>query len=395
MLDDAPRVAPDEPTRPRRRRVGAVVVGAIDGLIGVALPFAVLVALALLVWAGLGRPEAWTPYVGGAAVVWLLGHGVDVRFALAGSPFTASITLLGPALITALCAARAGRRAAATGAPTNAWLAGIGTTAVASAVVLGLAGSGPAQPVAWQAVLLPTLLVALASLAGLRAARPGAEPIPVGVRSGLMAVALVVAASAIALTLLLLVRFADVIALDESIGAGPVGGLALTAAQVLAMPTLVVWAAAWLLGAGVTLGTGSVTGPFAAQVGPLPALPVLGAVPADPPAWAAAVLLVPVLAGFTAAVLVRRGGATIRAVPLGATTGGVAALLLGGLAALAAGSAGPGRFAAVGPDALVVAALALALIGLPAMVGAAVVRPRLPRAPQGDGPDDEGPQESQ
>ncbi|WP_375388907.1 DUF6350 family protein [uncultured Amnibacterium sp.] len=380
MLPDAPGVAPEQPTRPRPRRVGSLVVGAVDGLLAVALPFAVLVAVAVLAWAGLGTPAAWTPYAGAAADAWLIGHGVDVRFVTAGTAFTVTITALGPALVTALCAVRAGRRAAGTGSPLLAWAAGCVAAGVASGAVLRLGTSAGAQPVAWQAIAWPVLLVALASLGGLRSARPGARPLPAGVRSGLVAVALVLAASAVALTVALLTRFADVIALDEAVGAGPVGGLALTAAQLLAVPTLVVWAAAWLLGAGFALGAGSVSGPFAAQVGPLPALPVLGAVPAEPPSWAAVVVVVPVLAGFAAAVLVRRGGAQIGAVPLGAATGLVAAVCLGGLAALAAGAAGPGRFASVGPDALVVAGLAAVLVGLPAMLGAAVVRPF--RAPE-------------
>lgn len=335
-----------------------------------------LASLAVLAWAGLGRPEAWTPYVSAAADTWLIGHGVDVRFAVQGTPFTVTAAALGPALITALCAVRAGRRAVATGSPTAAWLAQLVVTALVSVALLRAGTSAVATPVPWQAVLLPLLVVAVASLAGLRSARSGTRPIPPGVRAGLIAALLILAAAAVALTALLLARFADVVALDESLDAGPVGGFVLTCLQILAMPTLVVWAAAWLLGAGVGLGTGSVTGPFAGEAGPLPALPVLGAVPVDPPSWAAAVLLVPVLAGFAAAVLVRRGGATTGAVPLGLVAGPVAAVVVGALAALSAGAAGPGRFAAVGPDALVVAGLAAGLVGLPAMLGAAVVRPR-------------------
>ena len=335
-----------------------------------------LASLAVLAWAGLGRPEAWTPYVSGAADAWLIGHGVDVRFALQGSPFTVTVAALGPALITALCAVRAGRRAAATEAPTVAWVAQLVATLVASVVLLRVGTSAIAAPVAWQAVLLPLVVVALASLAGLRAGRPGTRPLPAGVRAGLIAALLILAAAGVLLTVLLLARFADVVALDESLDAGPIGGLVLTCLQILAMPTFVVWAASWLLGAGVGLGTGSVTGPFVGEVGPLPALPVLGAVPVDPPAFAAVVLLVPVLAGFFAAVLVRRGGAKTGALPIGIGAGLVAAVVMGVLAAAASGAAGPGRFVAVGPDALLVAGLTAALVGLPALLGAAVVHPR-------------------
>jgi hypothetical protein len=362
------------------------VVGAVDGVLGVALPFAVLAALAVLAWAGLGRPEAWTPLVSGAADAWLIGHGVDVRFAVPGAPFTVTAAALGPALITTLCAVRAGRRAAATEAPAAAWIAQLLSTVGASAGLLRIGTSVVAAPVAWQALTLPLLVVALGSVAGLRAGRPGAAPMPSGVRAGLIATLLLLAAGAVALTVLLLARFDGVVALDESLDAGPIGGLVLTCLQILAMPTFVVWAAAWLLGAGVGLGTGSVTGPLVGQVGPLPALPVLGAVPVDPPSWAAVVLLVPVLAGFFAVVLVRRGGATTGALPLGLATGGVAAVGMGLLAVASAGAAGPGRFVAVGPDALLVAGLTAGLVGLPALLGAAVVRPR-PRLPPSEAAD--------
>jgi hypothetical protein len=386
VLDDVPTVAPETPTRARPRRAGAAVVGAVDGLLGVALPFAVLASLAVLAWAGLGGPGAWTPYISGAADVWLIGHGVDVRFAVAGAPFTVTAAALGPALVTALCAVRAGRRAGATSAPAVAWGAQLVLTLVASTVLVVVGSTAVASPVAWQGLLLPLVVTAVASLAGLRSVRPGLRPLPDGVRAGLIAVLLLVAAAAVLLTLLLLARFADVIALDESLDAGPAGGFVLTCAQLLAMPTFVVWALAWIVGAGVALGTGSSIGPFAGSTGPLPALPVLGAVPVDPPAWAAAVLVLPVVAGFAAALLVRRGGARTAALPLGGLAGVVAGLVTGVLAGASAGAVGPGRFAAVGPDALLVAGLTAVLVGLPAVLAAAVVPPPRPQSGEPDGP---------
>lgn len=337
-----------------------------------------LASLAVLAWAGLGTSEAWTPSVSAAADVWLIGHGVDVRFAVAGAPFTVTAAALGPALITALGAVRAGRRAVATGSPIEAWLAQLVATGIASVVLLRVGTSAAATPSLWQAIVLPLGVVTVASLVGMRSERPGVRPVPAGVRAGLMAALLLLAAAGIAFTALLLARFADVVALDESLDAGVLGGFVLTCLQILAMPTVVIWAAAWLVGAGTGLGTGSVTGPFAGQAGPLPALPMLGAVPVDPPAWAAAVLVVPVLAGFAAAVLVRRGGSGMNALPLGLVGGLVAGAVIGGLVAASAGAAGPGRFVSVGPDALLAAGLTTALVGIPAMLGAAVVRPRVP-----------------
>lgn len=356
-------------------------MGAVDGLLGVALPVALLAALALLTWAGLGAPTAWTPFVLGAADVWLIGHGVDVRFALPGGSFTVTAAALGPALVSALCAVRAGRRAARTGAPTAAWTAGVVATGLATVPLLLAGTTSTATPSPWQAVLLPTLLVGVVSLLAVRSVRV-TRPLPTGIRAGLAAAALVVAAAGVLLVVALFSRLGEVVGLAETLDAGPIGGAVLTGLQLIALPTLVVWSASWVSGAGVTLGGGSDIGPFGGQVGPLPALPVLGAVPTDPSPLAAAVVLVPVVAGFVAGVLARRGGATGGALPLGGATGVVAGVVLGVLAAAAAGAAGPGRFGTVGPNALLVALLVALETGLPAVLAAAVVRPR--RAPDPD-----------
>ena len=375
MIDGTEPAAPDGPGRRRPRATGSVVVGAVDGVLVVALPSAVLAVAAMLVWAALGAPSGLDGFIRAAADVWLLGHGVDVRFAAPGGPFPVTVAALGPALVTAAAAIRAGRRAARAAAPVAALAGTVAGAAVASAGLLITGTSAVAAPDPVQAVLWPTLLVGGCALLALRSARRTGRAVPPDVRAGLAAAALLLAVAALALAVLIVANLSAVVGLMETLSAGVVGGFGLTVLQLLALPTLVVWAASWLLGGEVTLGAGSATGPFGAQVGPLPALPVLGAVPVDPPAAAALVLLVPVLIGFGVAALARRTGARTGAVRFGAVVGVVAGLVLGVLAAACAGSAGPGRFASVGPDGLLVAGLAALLIGLPAMLGAAVLRP--------------------
>src|SRR5690606_24782752 len=90
-----------------------------------------------------------------------------------------------------------------------------------------------------------------------------------------------------------------------SIHAGVLGGIALTLGQLAFVPNLVVWAASWLLGPGFAIGTGSSVSPLATNLGPVPAIPVLGAVPPGEFALGFLGLLVPVLAGFLAGVAVR------------------------------------------------------------------------------------------
>ncbi len=138
------------------------------------------------------------------------------------------------------------------------------------------------------------------------------------------------------------------------------------------LPNLLGWALAWLLGAGLTVGTGSVVSLTGTELGMLPAIPVFGALPAvgaaDPwlQAWLAGGVVVGALAGVTA---VRHGhpGA------LGALAGSAAAGLLVGLtylawAAASRGGLGSLRLVDLGPR-----LLESLLIGVPLLLLSALL----------------------
>ena len=61
------------------------------------------------------------------------------------------------------------------------------------------------------------------------------------------------------------------------------GGIALLLAQLAVVPNALVWAASYALGSGFALGAGSVVAPAATELGMLPGLPLLGALPAAGP----------------------------------------------------------------------------------------------------------------
>ncbi|MGN6742265.1 MAG: cell division protein PerM [Amnibacterium sp.] len=362
----------------------APLVGAVDAAVAVALPFGVLVLAALVAWAGLGAAAPWTVFLAGAADVWFLGHGVDVTVP-ASPAFPVTIALLGPALGTLLLGVRAGRRAVATALPGPAAAAGVLVVLLASALLLLLAKGAPA-PV--QALVLPALVYGAGLTAGLRPGRGllRAGPLAAGLRGGAGAAAVVLAAAALAVVVLLATHLPAVVGLYESSSAGIAGGLALTVLQVALLPTVVVWAGAWLTGAGFALGAGSSVGPLGTAVGPLPSLPLLGALPQGVGPFGLAAILVPVLAGvgFGVALRLRADG------PVGAgasalaaaVAGAVAGLLLGALSLAASGAIGPGRLATVGPDALQVAWRAAVEVGVGALAGVAAVR----RRERGSGP---------
>src|SRR5690606_27316238 len=76
-------------------------------------------------------------------------------------------------------------------------------------------------------------------------------------------------------------------------------------AQIAFLGNIVVWVGAWLIGPGFALGAGSSISPVNTIVGPVPALPILGAVPTGDFPLGFLGLLVPLLVGFVAAALVR------------------------------------------------------------------------------------------
>jgi hypothetical protein len=383
--------------------------------IGVAIP---LVPLTVVWAAHFGFAPAWPVFWRAAVDVWVLGHGVDVTFTLdpvlatalglpaAGDPVKVTIALLGFALVTALLGARAGGRIAETG---HRMLGGVTAVAVFAAASLGVTATAlheAARPSLVQAAILPAAVFGAGVAIGvLRARRAGEHDrfaewlddrspdlragVGAALRAGIGAVAITVAVASVAVAALFVVRFPDMIGLYESLHTEVVGGIALTAGQLAVLPNLVLWAVAWFVGPGFAIGAGSYVSPVGTALGPLPALPIFGALPTGDVPFGFAGVLVPVVAGFFAGVAVR--GMLVRALGylaplmvLGVAAGGgiVGGLLTGFLAAASAGAAGPGRLVEVGPDPVAVGLIAALEFGVAIGVGLAAAS-RLPAPSSG------------
>jgi hypothetical protein len=188
--------------------------------------------------------------------------------------------------------------------------------------------------------------------------------------------------SALIVALLLLVNYAQIITLYENLHSGALGGVSLTIAEIMFLPNLVVWAAAWLVGPGFSIGTGSLVSPLGTTLGPLPSIPVLGALPQGTVAFAFAGLTVPIIAGFLAGAVLRgplaakiRDTATLTwLLGAGLGIGVVGGAILGLLAWASAGALGPGRLQQAGPDAIWVALLGALELGVSAVVGMLAAR---------------------
>jgi len=380
-----------------------VLFAAFEAVLGVAIGIAIPLVPLTIIWAAqFGFAPDWLIFWRGSVDVWLLGHGTDVTFTLdpetalalglagADAPVVVTIALLGFALLTVLLGVRAGTRIAESGHRRLGGLSALGTFALLSAVVTLSVLHPLARPSIWQGTLLPTLVFAVGlGLGMLRADRDADTPstdanrnafqrwvarLPIdaratvgaALRAGAAAVTIIVAVSAVALTALFVLGYADIIRLYEALHTEVIGGVAVTALQLALLPDLVVWTASWFVGPGFAIGTGSQVSPLGTSLGPLPALPVFGALPTADFDFAFIGLLVPVVAGFLAGVAVRPAlsraldGVRLPAILIVGVAGGIAgALLLGLLAWAASGSAGPGRLADVGPSPVQVALVAL------------------------------------
>src|SRR6185312_5174876 len=172
-------------------------------------------------------------------------------------------------------------------------------------------------------------------------------------------------------------HYADLIALSASAHAGVLGGITLTIGQLAFLPNLVIWAVAWLVGPGFAIGAGSAVSPLGTSLGPLPTIPILGALPTGDFAFGFVGLLVPVLVAFLAGVVIRSrvlratghssGPATL--VLAGVGVGIAGGVLLGLLAWASGGAAGPGRLADVGPSPWLVGGFAALEFGIAAIIG--------------------------
>ncbi|MDY0945506.1 DUF6350 family protein [Frigoribacterium sp. CFBP9039] len=403
-------------------RPATAAFAALEALLVVGIGVGLPVAITSLLWAfQYGLQLDWVIFWRASIDTWLVGHGVDVTLRLGGAaaeatgvagadaPIHLTIAALGFSALTVVFGIRAGRAIAETEHRVVGLLTTIGTFALLSTGLAATAQHELASPSLWQAVVLPPLVYAVPVLAMAEITRrrrgedPGAIASSVtrlvvraplvarivaagGLRAGVAIASVVVACAAVVVALLLLTHFAQIITLYEGAHGGLLGGLALTIGQLALLPNIVVWAASWLVGPGFALGTGSGISPLGTSVGPLPALPIFGALPTADLPFAFVGLLVPVVAAYVVTTLLRprlqaalaAAGVddTLRRVLVGVTAGVVAGVALGAAAWASAGSAGPGRLVDVGPNPWAVGGFTALEVAVPAVLAMIVAPPR-------------------
>jgi len=281
--------------------------------------------------------------------------------------------------------------------PLRALFALVSCYALIAGLVSLVASMSGVRPVSAQAIVGAALVCGTAAPAGAVAHRWGGPVRGIStlvrralpswfrrwIRPMVAALAVQAAAGALLVASMLVAEGDRVMEVHRALRPGAVGGGVLVVAQLALLPNLVIWAMAALAGPGFAVGTGTHVGLRAVELGPLPSLPVLGALPpqGEPPLWTCALAAVPVLAGVAAgSVLLRRSHrwrwwrVALDALGSGALTGAVLALL----ARCASGPAGPGRMAQLGPQWWPVGASFALEVGLGAL-GYVLLRRGAPR----------------
>ncbi|QEU97383.1 hypothetical protein CP970_16755 [Streptomyces kanamyceticus] len=418
-----------------------VVGGAVAAGLGLG-SFAVLV---MVLWISSPYPDSGP---GGAlhvaAALWLLAHGTELirTDTLSGVPAPVGVTPLLLVVLPGWLVHRAARDAAAPEgrghAVRTAWCGVVtGYLLVGAAATLYSAGGELSASWVGAAVHLPVLVVVAAGFGVWTAHGRPRGPLPVSLRRALTALpggvralfvrgffvrrrALALARAGAAATLVLVGGGALLVAVSLVLHAGPMresfaqvtdvwsGRFAVLLLALALVPNAAVWGAAYGLGPGFALGTGTVAGPLSVGAGPLlPPFPLLAAVPPEGPGspltWTAAA--VPVAAGLMVAWCTVRvaapafgerdeawsRGRTAAGAAAAAAVCGAATAVLG---ALAGGPMGTAVLADFGPVWWQTGAAALgwsALVGVPGALALRAWRLREPKpaAPKGsvaDGP---------
>ncbi|HEX6247888.1 MAG TPA: DUF6350 family protein [Nocardioidaceae bacterium] len=403
LLSPAARRTPSSDDRPAGRSPVLTASAAAAVAAGVTLLLAVAAALAGWFAADAGRYGDTRDAVRVGADAWLLAHGAGLRLDTA----TVTVLPLGLTLLCAYVAHRVGRAAARrTGLGSargdlRGVLVGAGTQATVYALLaMGtalLAAHARAESDLLRALLGGFVLSLLAGGAGWLTGSGQAQVLvggmPTGARSVLtgavLSLLLLLAGSAFLVGGALVADFGTAATVLSRLHADGPGGLMYTLVGIAFVPNAVLLGTTYLLGSGFAVGTGTVVSPTAVVLGPVPAFPLLAALPGDgpTPSWTTALVAVPVLLTLGGVALASRRVPVVRvdaAALWGLAAGLLAALLLTGLVTLAGGSAGPGRMAQVGAPAASTLLAAAVSCGAGGLVGGALgawgVRRRVARA---------------
>ena len=316
QLSDTAAVGdPSSPGAAQPPLIPILVEGAFRGALAMLAGFAATAALALVLWTitptSTSGPE---PQLSGAVAAYVLAHFGDIRIGAA----TLTLTPLLLTVLFGLLLAFGPGRGRIAGSTVAGELLSVGSGAVTYAVLvtvaaltLGPTGARDGWVALWSLVFAAAALGSGMWWHGSAVRTSVAERVPSWVRAGVGAAAgavvVLIGGAALAVAGALVTSFATAAELNATVANSVGDGIALTVVGIGYLPNLVLAAVGYLTGTGFTVGAGSYS-PFGSVPADLPPFPVLAAVPTstDRSSIGLLLLIVPVLAGLTAALLVNR-----------------------------------------------------------------------------------------
>lgn len=380
----------------------AFFIASFEAAILIAIGLGVLLAPLTIVWIIENDPAVdWFVAFRAASDFWLLSHGTRLVvpageiLGVVVPTFVVSLIPLGMTIWFARLYFNAGKRFLVATALWPGWLGGSLVFGAASLAISTLAFDERIYPVTWQGVVFPTLLFMVFQILGSVFGKPDIllegdvlDQAPErdsirrwlnsfrlkmhwslrsltfpALRAGTAITVMLLMVSAFAIAVLIAFSWIDITRLYESVQVSVLGAIVLTAGQLAILPNVIIFGAAWLTGVGFSIGAGSLISPLGSSVGPLPAVPILGALPVGKLEFGMVSIVVVLLAAFIATLAIRKSADEIRfefatawsaAISLGFAIALVASLQLTALSLLASGSAGPGRLSVVGVNPLLI-----------------------------------------
>lgn len=378
------------------------ITAVLEAALAVAAGLGIILVPLTILWAVENNASIdWMAAYRASADIWLAAHGVQIMVpagSIAGiqtPDFALSLIPLGLSALIFSTAFRMGKRLAATTSLWPGWIGALGVYGVMSLVITTSAHHKLAYPLETQGIYQPVIVYGLVLVGSSLFAKPidlGASNLPEAnerlvvrawlakridgvhwavraiwlpaLRAGTAVVVALIGVSALIVAVSLGANWIQVIRLYEGMQLSLFGGVLLTVGQIALMPNIVIYGADWLTGAGFYIGSGSWVSPLASQLGPLPSLPVLAALPTGAMSFGLVAVAVPIVSAFLATLGIRKYADQIRfefasalsaAMTLGIGIGVVSALEVLVLNLLAGGSAGPGRLQEVGGNPWLVA----------------------------------------
>ncbi|MDO5723253.1 MAG: DUF6350 family protein [Flaviflexus sp.] len=251
--------------------------------------------------------------------------------------------------------------------------------AASGAVTVGLLGQlAPNGSIAWRAALGAAIILLLSAVVSRNRTdwfgqgfftTPAGRVLYDGFMLALAATAIILVLSLVTAGLGLLLGWSQIRTIAGFYVIDILAWILLWGFQLCYLPTMVIWAGAYLLGAGFSIGSGTSFSALGVESAPLPAVPLLGALPQPH-------VSVPWVIPLVALIIFAAGWRKSRAFPTlneAGATGGLHILLvflifaiIGGLAS---GSVGPERMQVLGPEPPKLALAAALVAGIPMLAG--------------------------